>query len=327
MIILRFNINKFFGSGHLFRCLMLYDLINENNSEKILLIKRDNLFFNKFSGLLKFKNFLAFNKSGEEFNIIKKILSKHNSSKKNVIVLDIKDTDLEYVKKLKSIGLKIISIDDLGSGRNSVDLLIDANIHNEKSSRNRLFGEKFILLNPVYSKINSKHKKIRKKIKSAILFFGGSDPAGIADFLISNLKKINFYGWKITLITASEKINSMKPQKNIHVLKPELNSAELAKLYYNSDIAVISGGISLYETMCTGTPSIVINQNSEQLRNSNFYNNCILNAGIFNPDDFVTKLNDFFIKISDYKTRLNLSINSKLKIDGLGYKRIINKIN
>ena len=330
MIIFRLNISGQFGTGHLFRCLSLYKSLRIPAAKKTLMIKCSPEYLKKFDKQLEKINYISFSKSSEETILLKKILAKYNRGK-NAVVLDIKDTTVKYIEGLRRIGLKIITFDDLGKGGEITDLIIDANIH-KIGDKKKLYGEKYILLNPVYETYHIKNKKINAQIKTIILFFGGPDPAGIAEHIIKNIDNMKFKNYKIILITPYksniEKNNQEKlmKYKNIKISNINLKPVKLAELYFNSDLAIISGGISLYEVMCLGIPSIVINQNKEQYKNSKFYNKCFINASVFNKDTAVEILNRYFDNICDYKKRIELSRASKAMIDGLGLKRISSEL-
>ncbi|HPG29563.1 MAG TPA: glycosyltransferase [bacterium] len=326
MIIFRLNISGQFGTGHLFRCLSLYKNIRIPTAEKTLMIKSGQKYLKKFVERLEKINYVKFSKSSEENLLLKKILKKKESGK-NAIILDIKNTTVNYIKRIRRFGLKIITFDDLGKGGDYADLLIDANIHKTGDNR-KLYGEKYILLNPVYQKFHLKPKKINKQIKKIVLFFGGTDPAGIAEHIIKNIEYLKFKDCEITVITPyktnieNKNAENLMKYKNIMILNVNLAPEKLAELYFNSDLAIISGGITLYEIMCLGTPCIVINQSGEQYRNSKFYNKCFINAAVFDKNASIDILNEKYYEICDYKKRMKLSRASKAMIDGLGLKRI-----
>jgi len=341
LFILRFNLNTQFGTGHLFRAIALYNLIKaaENSARLHSLIFADDSLFSNYRHLLIEKNieYTQFANIADEFDIIDKLLKQSGEAGK-IIVLDIKDTTQEYMRLLKQRGLKIADFDDLGDGRDSADILIDANVHTSQKNTNnqmQLFGERYILLNPIFSSYNQKEKPIRNKISNLVMFFGGSDPSNIGGFILENYGNLMITRLSATLIArgfkrgqlaASTAAGSSAQLETLRIIDTVLEPREMAELYFNADIAIVSGGISLYETLCVGTPTITINHNAEQNRNVEYYKDYHLNLGIFKPARLVDDFNAALMRLSDFKSRTALSNKSKKIIDGLGYSRIIQAI-
>jgi len=308
-----------------------------------LLVNSDSTVFPKFSNILDDYNYkliggLKKNLTLEnsiadmdlELDILEKYIRKNQTSSKPKIIVDIKDTSVDYILRLKELGLIVIDFEDLGAGRDYVDLLIDANIHHFQEiseNSNKLFGSDYVCLAPIFRDINQLEKKINNEIKDILIFFGGSDPSDIANFLLANIESCNFpSNARITII--SNKITTSKKNQNINlkILDVNLTAKQMAELYYNSDICIISGGISMYESLVCGCPAIIINQNSEQHRNVSFFNDYIVNLGIFDKTKIIIELNKALEKLKAIDLRQRLSIAAKKKIDGLGINRIAKRI-
>jgi len=325
MIIFRFNLTKEFASGHLFRAVNLYNTILKYSDkipkDKIFFFINTDEFARKYRKFLKNKICFAFKDLNYEYSMLD-MIAQTITQKKKIIILDVKDTSETYINFLKRYNFKIIGFDDTGPGSKFLDFLIDANIHKISKKSNQLFGPKYILLAPIFSEYNKQEKKISEKIKKGLLFFGGADNNRIAEFIMNNIDKLNFKDCSLRIITNLDiKRNPNYPR--IRIIKKMVAPEEIAKLYYDYDFAIISGGISIYESMCCGCPSIVINQNAEQNKNVSYYNEQLINIGVFNAETAVEQLNTAFVKISDVAERKKLSDLSKKTIDGFGYMRII----
>lgn len=311
MIIFRCNISKSIGSGHLFRCLELYKSIDFD--KKYLLIKSDSIIEN-YRNLLSNVEHKIISLEANEFEYLNQFYksANHIETHQDSIILDLKDTTAEYIIKLKNLNFKIIDFDDLGEGRNYVDALIDANIHNPPEKENHFFGPDYIFLPQIFSQYNIKKKYINNEIISISMFFGGADPENISGFIFENINKFNFRNKHIRLLTFDKK-NSVE-NNFIEIIEPKLSVEKVAEIYFSSDLLIIAGGLTLYEAMCIGVPGIVINQNEEQFRNASFYNENIINAGIFNRNDAVKKINQCYENILDFDIRSSLSAKSKKQL-------------
>ena len=322
MIIFRCNISYSIGSGHLFRCIELYKLIDF--SKKHIIIKCDDIIEN-YRNILENINCSLLNIDDDEFEILSKCTANRYGSDAeiNIIVLDLKDNSIEYINKLKKLDFKIVAFDDLGNGSDSVDILIDANIHISTEKTNRFFGPDYIFLPRIFSELNQKNKVIKNEIENITFFFGGADPENISAFLLDSWNELSFCKKQIKILAFKKKIKNLRIPENVEIIEPKLSSSAIAEIYYNSDLLIIAGGITVYEVMCIGVPAIVINQNEEQNRNVGFYDKFIENIGVFNKNTAIEILNERYEKIADRAYRELLSLNSKKLIDGKGFFRII----
>ena len=166
------------------------------------------------------------------------------------------------------------------------------------------------------------------KVKSIFICFGGSDRNNITQKVANVIQDIDIN----TLIVVgimypyyNELVKDTKEHRNIQI---KMNAYNIDELIYDADLAIISGGTLLYETSAVGTPAIVICQNREQNRESEFFaeNNAAINLGTFDNINEDTTRNTIRKLISDYGKRELLSKNAKQLIDGRGADRIVNII-
>lgn len=317
------------GLGHLMRCLVLAKRFKESASDiNIIFITSNNIIDKQvISHDYKLINLPSFRSMIDEIEYYKKHL------KEGIFITDIPNISMEYLRILKKRTCLVVSIDDGSDIIFYSDILISPNldpkINHKYSSETQYYnGAKYIILKKAFEKYKIKKKQIEKEAKSLFICFGGSDKNNITKKIINAIKELKI---KIVIVIGTmylyynELVNNVKKYKNIQIKRSVYNMDELI---YEADLAIISGGTLLYETCTVGTPAIVICQNREQKRESNFFaaSNSVINLGIFdnlNEDiirNTITKL------IFNYNTRKELSKNAKQLINGKGADRIVNII-
>ncbi|MDX9703225.1 MAG: glycosyltransferase [Candidatus Auribacterota bacterium] len=247
----------------------------------------------------------------------------------SILIQDVRDTDSESVQFLQTLGMMIIHFDDLGTGRKLVDILIDANIPSEKASECVMpvcfFGEKYMVLDACIEKFHQRSKIIPPKISKILVSFGGSDPRNLTPWVIEILSK-KYTAYDVTVVTgqgyAEPRVISTLCQKNgfthLH------NITTMAEELYTSDIAVISGGVTLYEAAACGVPAVVLPQVKHQYHIAQRFEQNGICICPFNhldqTEDVVMLTIDKLIR--DRELRQAMSNNGKSLVDGNGANRI-----
>jgi len=91
---------------------------------------------------------------------------------------------------------------------------------------------------------------------------GGTDPAGRAALALAWLRDLGFPG-EVDLVLGGGAGAGPEPPPGLSV-RVRRNLPTLAPLLGRADLALVSGGLTLYEAACAGTPAAVIPQNRHQ---------------------------------------------------------------
>lgn len=185
----------------------------------------------------------------------------------DLVILDIQDTRKELISALRERSRKVMSIEDLGKGRNYVDLLVDCNLEPEEAQIvnpevKTLFGLPYSVQAEEFGHYHQREKIFSPSLESLLVTMGGTDPNNItlklADCFLRSKKKtsITFIagpGFKETpsLVQLASSMDSFQ------VLHQPNNMAELL---FNHQAVICSGGVTLHEALVVGTPAFVINQ-------------------------------------------------------------------
>ena len=329
----RLDFSNYIGFGHLIRCINFAEKIKQlNNKNKIFFIAT------KFDKSLKIKqieessfiNFFYLDKIGIEnkFDFIKDIYLTSQILKKykvDWLIIDHYRIDFRWEKKIQTLVGKILVIDDLQDRKHFCNILLDYSIfRTNRSYKNQLnnIAKKLIGIN--YFLYNSKMIFYRKKsyenqrnvnFKKCIINLGGGDfqenTFKILNIIIVNnfLNYCHFYivtGFNQNLYLKIKKLFLKKEYKKFsyELIK---NSNSILRYYSLSDFAIGAGGVSSYERMFMGLPTIQLPIFRNQKKNTNFF----YNSNLVIP---LKKINKNEIKKSITKLKKN-----KFKIFKLSY--------
>jgi UDP-2,4-diacetamido-2,4,6-trideoxy-beta-L-altropyranose hydrolase len=262
-----------------------------------------------------------------EFPAATNILTQHgfsfstvesfSPSKADITILDIQDTTFTFIQELKQQSKKIISFEDQSG--NDVDLLIDCNINaGEKANIKALFGLPYAVLAPEFEKFHSEKRSFADKIQSLLVTFGGTDPHNITLDLAKYIPK----KFKTTIIAGFQNKQALQELNNAHVVQ---NVQDMARILANHDAVFCSGGVTLHEAMCVGTPAFVISQVAHQEDKANSAENvgAAINLGQSKSWD-KNRLSEIFK--FEKESLQAMSAAGKKCIDGKGLKRVVEAI-
>lgn len=276
------------GSGHLRRSINLGRFLESKGYTITIVTKVTDL---------DLKNIIPESFRSIETNSFKKdkLIQKIDNISYEFFVTDLLGNDLTEFLWVREIKIYIVSILSFKADFYSkvFDLAFFPSVDKHsviiKNNRNIFTGKKCILLNHYLEK---REFKINNDVKSVLIFFGGTDPYNITNTVINDLihnnSNLKFNILKETDLSYPDNFNFKGQVKNFY--------NELM----NNDIAIINGGISRYECMYIGIPTIAISIHKKQ----------------FN----ITK------QISDLGAMINLGIYNKLKNNSVSetLKRLVN---
>ena len=245
------------------------------------------------------------------------------------VILDMQDTTESLVCSVKKCTRWIASFEDLGIGRNHVDILIDSNLapsetKNLPSSTRGLFGTDYSVLNPDFSYYHTRSRHFGTSLQSVLISMGATDPKNLAlpltRFLLQekhDLKLTVLIGHNATIIPELSKLSAQF--ESLNVLGPISN---MAQTLWEHDAVICSGGVTLHEAIAVGTPAFAVNQLEHQQTKAQFVENsgAAINLGLGNQYD-AEKLRK---ALNFRKPKLeSMSLQAKQLIDGRGIFRVI----
>jgi len=167
------------------------------------------------------------------------------------------------MRQLQQFTAAVINLEDLNGGLEHADYVVNA-LYQSEGNENHFFGPDYLILRDDFL---DKTVAVPEQAEDVLLTFGGSDPLGLS---VKSVKAL------------SRCVNTLSP---VLVIGPDfahrdqlwdlpddvLDSVEIysdvsdmGALMEDADMALASGGRTLYELLVTGSPTIAIAQNNRE---------------------------------------------------------------
>lgn len=201
-------------------------------------------------------------------------ISKHEC---NWLVIDHYALDQNWETQLRFSGRKILVIDDLADRPHNCDMLLDQNYAQCALSRYQQLvpAHTQLLLGPRYSLLRREFAELRKTMPSrsaliqrVLVFMGGADNVGIVGKILTALSSLRLAHLDVDLILDSNSLHNDSITKqaakrsNTYIYGPQQH---LADFMAKADLSIGAGGVTMWERMCMGLPSLVISTAENQL--------------------------------------------------------------
>lgn len=256
-IVFRADGYKRLGMGHIYNCMtMAYEFMFEHD---ILFVIHEQ----SVEGIRKLKE------AGYPYQVIQSEMDIRkiiNVFKPNIWVNDCLNTTEEYIRGLKQQVSRVVTIEDLGSGTNNADAVINALYDEEKCGRNIYNGYKYVWLKEEFQL--EKSNEFSSSVRNIIILFGGTDPSDLNKRVYESVLKISdkYQNIKFKFIIGigydyKGKGVITQEGRNIYVYS---NVPRISKYMRNADLAITSQGRTIYELAAMGVPSIVLSQNKRE---------------------------------------------------------------
>jgi spore coat polysaccharide biosynthesis predicted glycosyltransferase SpsG len=244
----------------------------------------------------------------------------------DIIVLDIQNTTESFIKNIQHSNTFVISFEDLGEGRNHVDLLIDSNLTPEISPKlSGLFGYPYSVIAPEFETFHAKKREFKQPLESVLISLGGTDPHSMTSVLAKSLL-LNKPDLSLTLL-AGPGCGNIPALKDLQSNKVKLleSTSQMAKTLFDHGAVFCAGGVTLDEAMAVGTPAFVINQAAHQVVKTTRAEKqgSAINLGLAESWD-KSRLEEI-LKLSSEKLK-KMSQAGKSLIDGKGLNRVVDAI-
>jgi|TARA_B100001964_G_C14245656_1_gene607260 spore coat polysaccharide biosynthesis predicted glycosyltransferase SpsG len=311
------------GTGHLYRCLVIAQLLKGKfrlkNKDIAFLVKSKNhykkslkiLSFYKFK-VIKIKDSKLKPNSIEEANY----LLKHPSK---LLILDrLGKSNLDFFNLIKNSFKKKVIIDDSSKIRRYFDLSLNPLIQNVVKFKNSYIGFNYLILPTLFIK-----KKFRVSKNNIFLFFGGYDKKNIT---INVIKILNTIPYKINMFVQNnlkKKIKEISSKNNIFFF----NHKNYLSTIRSSNIAITAGGMGLFDALYLNKKILCIPQYKHQEINAKrVYAKKAINLIKIEDKNFKNKFRKLFLKIYKSKMKEKKLANIQKKIIDLSKLRKTSKL-
>lgn len=305
------------GMGHIYRCLTLADEVrNRLNCEVTFL--SDSAYE---GGVKKIEE--------HGFEVVpyetERVAEAIHSLDPDIVILDVLDTKAEDIRALHDASAAIINLEDLGGGLEQADFVVNALYEYVGDGANQLFGADYLILRDEFV---DKGFTVRSTVENVLLTFGGSDPQNFSTALVQGLLSRELpYEYRLILGPDFGHDDPLRgapaaDRNQIQVLEDVSNMAEQMAW---ADVAICSGGRTVYELAAMGTPAIVIAQNErEASRMEELDRRGIVRfVGEGLAFEAETVVDELLALADDFSGRVVMSRKGQEFVDGKGVRRVI----
>jgi spore coat polysaccharide biosynthesis predicted glycosyltransferase SpsG/GNAT superfamily N-acetyltransferase len=251
------------GTGHLRRGLLLARELKQRYGIETSFLIRENVMA---AEMVRNSGFSLFTLEGsdDEIRTTLQVISEYQP---DVFVLDRLDSEIPYVKSLKDTGVFVFTMEDHGSGADSADVVI--NVINafqwDRNGKTPYTGPSYMVLPPV----EPSSRTYKDRAETIFLSFGGYDHLDLTTKTLKALKDLD-QSLRIIVVMRRGSPNSGRVEEFIREEVPGVeiffDVKVMSELIREADLALVCGGLTLFEAMLFGLPSIVIAQYDHQLK-------------------------------------------------------------
>jgi CMP-N-acetylneuraminic acid synthetase len=270
-IVFRADAYKELGMGHIYNCLTLAYSMTEH---EVMFVcdKKYSIGIEK----IKAANFPCVTVGNDD-----EFYRYLSDNKSDIVVLDQLNTEAGYIKKLKSLVNRVVTMEDLGPGINYADAVINALYEEEHYLSHVYSGKDYICLRDEF--LIETPKPFSPEVKEVFVMFGGADPSNLTKKVYDMALALHEQGYNFTFAAGMAydyEASGVRESENAKILVFQ-DVKRLSRYMKKADIAFISQGRSAYEIASLGIPAIVMSQN-ERERTHTFaqMENGFLNLGL-----------------------------------------------
>ena len=316
------------GMGHIYRMLSLASLLKEDEHTMHFLMPAWEDGINEVAQD-NYDIVQIDTKDFENEDVYRKQLDIHsNNSIFDCIIVDALNVSENIMNLFSNNSKLLVSLDHVGSGRFYSDILLNVLYRTTPKLQDPIEynGFEYLIVDNHFKQFNEKDKTIKKNVLKILIIQGGSDTHGLMPKIINDLNGLAYKGECVALIGHAFKHRQELEDaiENSDLKITVLNDIKDPwKLFYDVDIAITGGGVTLFELLCVGTPCITLTGESKELETMAYLKDLTIMLGLYDGIQ-KTKIRDAVDDlIKDYEKRIEMSEKGKQMIDGAGAKRLL----
>ena len=249
LVVFRLTANRTVGSGHLFHSLLIAEYLDYH--EVHFLLKDCDSFV---SDAVVAAGYRCSTESDLESDLES---LKPDRFECRVLVNDVLDTQFSDLAAERSLGFRVMCIEDLGAGPLLADVVVNA-LYPAQAQTGVVVHS-----GPAWTPLRSEfldlpEKAYRSTGSKVLLSFGGTDPNRLTTRFANLLVQIE--GIEVHALVGPGAEPMDLPQEVVR----HSGKTSVARLMHESDLVLTSAGRTVYEVAATGTPVVVIAQNARE---------------------------------------------------------------
>lgn len=322
------------GFGNFSRCLNIAESLTQKNCVISFVIDDNEFVINELKKR-KF-NFVSIPLSKsifEKTNLLKNYLKQNNS---NLCIIDMREYGEILSKKLLNFDCKIILFDDAWNKKVYADVIFNGTNVESYHNYNIINKNSKLFLGPKYWIIDKNFKTFSKKLSlikikkkySIVISMGGSDKFNLTTSTVKSLLDVDnldisiiigpFFSHTQTLM----KIISSKSNVSLYKSPPKI-----WKIFSFADIAICTGGNTLFELACMGIPTLCIPSVTHEIKYAEEFNSQNFSLNLALREKNMEPIKSSILNlISDIKLQKKMCVSGQKIIDGKGLSRVTKEI-
>jgi len=315
---------KNIGFGHITRCLSIYQAFEEKGITPTLLIQGDDTIMS----LVKKKRYRFLNWRTQKEQLADFL---HRA---DMVIVDSYLADTIFYKDL-SQNVKIpVYIDDNNRLPYPKGIVVNGTTYAKKldfqktTNTTYFLGRQYALFRQEFWRMPQKH--IKKQVSSILVFLGASDSRNLTTSLL-RLLTMEYPEWKKYIIitdgfTHLDELHLLQDRKTVFMKNPD--AKKIKELMISSDIAITSGGQTIYELCRAGIPAIVIAVAENQMRSITDLKKrgVISYAGQWDDKGLFQTVKKQIETLQAYTLRVRLSFKMRKVFDGTSTLHLVDKL-
>lgn len=271
-VLVRTDASVALGSGHVMRCLTLADQLRDEGAKVVFLsaelpgalfdlIRVRGYALGQLSPLVE-NDFIR--DANESLVAVGELMPGIS----DWLIVDHYQLDFRWEEMMRRCCRQVMVIDDVANRPHSCELLLDQNYDDHlryqglvPANCKLLLGARYALLRPEYAFDRRVEGVPRRPLRKVFVYFGGSDSNDLTGMSLKALMAPRLIGLEVDVVVGANYIHHESLGKlatsrgNTTIYGPRLH---LADLMAAADIAIGAGGVTNWERMAVGLPSVVI---------------------------------------------------------------------
>lgn len=317
-IVIRGDASPTRGMGHVHRMLALaYELASHRVT---LVTRRDggNQLGATFLGAAPFE--LAAIDDEAEF------LALLEREQPDIAILDVLNTEPDYVQAVHAHAKVVVSFEDLGPGARFADIVINDLYTDLSPQENHWYSVQYSIVGPTFENTLPR-PELREQVEKVLISFGGTDPNNLTLKALAALQQLRFGGEVIVVLGPGYAHPPF--ELSAFGLRGEVHQSvqNMAQLTREADVALTSAGRTVTELMTMGVPMITICQNMHELRHTHASSPYgVINLGLGQHIDPATLAEHLRLLIDDKRLRADMRARGFAAVHERSNKRVAESI-
>ncbi len=309
-VVFRVRATKKIGSGHVHHCMQLAD---ELADQRLRFLLKDC------------EPWVAEMLTAQGFEVraetdLRDDLAALAGPGSNLVVNDVLDTAEHDVLLQRTLGFRVVNIEDLGPGGRLADWVVNALYPPDNGGRvNTATGPRYATLRGEFADVPP--KVVREHARRILITFGGTDPGNLAARCAHLLA--DEVGCELRVVQGPGATDTGFPADVVPLKHVESMAGEMLE----ADLILTSAGRTVYEAAATGTPVAVLAQAARDATHAHLgLESGVVFLGIGPLTDDRHIVETVRRLLADAELRRELSERLSTSIDGRGAARIAHRI-